>query len=238
MKYKFKYIYHGHSCFELKTQKITMLFDPFFTGNTKADITEKEVFCDMILLTHAHDDHFGDAISIAQRTESVVIAIPEVLALFPEEGIHSHGMNLGGTVETPYGHITMVPAMHSSGVAGGVACGYVISFTDGPTVYYAGDTALFGDMKLIGESFHIDYAILPIGDNYTMGPSDAIRAAQMLHAKTVIPIHYDTWPIIEQDVKQFKKEAEEQGLDVAIVIPGQAFVLDLDIRKAKKEGKL
>lgn len=236
-KYNLKFIYHGHACFELKTPSLTLLFDPFLDGNEKSDVSAGDVFCDMILLSHAHSDHFGDVAAIAQRTNAIVIGVPEVLGLLPE-GVHSHGMNLGGTVQTQFGSITMVPALHSSGVAGGCACGYVLSFTDGPTVYYAGDTALFGDMELIGRYFHIDYAVLPIGDNFTMGPDAAVEAAKMLHAGAVIPVHYNTWPVIVQDVKAFREKVEGAGMRCHPLAAGQALVLDLDIRDARAKGEL
>ena len=155
-----------------------------------------------------------------------MLAIPEVIVLFSKEVTHFYPMNLGGTVELPFGKVTMVPAMHSSGVAGGVACGFLIQFTSGVNVYYAGDTALFGDMKLIGEKADIDYAVLPIGDNYTMGPDDAVKAALLLQAKRVIPVHYNTWPVIGQDPAAFEAMAEKQGVAVHIVPAGGELILE------------
>jgi L-ascorbate metabolism protein UlaG (beta-lactamase superfamily) len=163
------------------------------------------VDCDFILLSHAHSDHIGDAASIAARTGAAVIGVPEVLALCP--GAATQSMNLGGSKTMPFGTIRMVPALHSSGAAGGIACGYVI-YIGGTTVYYAGDTALFSDMKLIGQKDELDYAVLPIGDNFTMGLEDAALAAQWLNVKHVIPVHYNTWPVIAQDVQQYKNVTE------------------------------
>lgn len=217
--------YYGHACFLIDTGKEKLLFEPFLTGNDKAAIAAGDVSCDYILLSHAHADHLGDADSIAARTGAAVIAIPEVIGLFSKEVTHFYPMNLGGTVKLPFGKVTMVPALHSSGVAGGVACGFLIQFTSGVNVYYAGDTALFGDMKLIGEKADIDYAVLPIGDNYTMGPEDAVKAAQLLQAKRVIPVHYNTWPVIGQDPAAFEAMAEESGVAVHIVPVGGTLAL-------------
>lgn len=212
--------YYGHACFLIDTGKEKLLFDPFLTGNAHAAVKEEEVSCDYILLSHAHADHFGDADAIARRTGAAVIAIPEVIGLFSKEVTHFYPMNLGGSVKLPFGKVTMVPALHSSGVPGGVACGFLIQFESGVNVYYAGDTALFGDMKLIGEKADIDYAVLPIGDNYTMGPDDAVKAAQLLGAKRVVPIHYNTWPVIAQDPSAFGKMAEESGVAPHVVPVG------------------
>ncbi len=139
--------------------------------------------------------------------------------------LKSHGMNLGGSVNLPFGKVRMTLALHSSGVAGGIAVGFVIMI-GGKTVYFAGDTALFSDMKLIGRKDHIDYALLPVGDNYTMGLEDAALAAQYLNAANIIPIHYNTWPVIEQDVTRYKQLTEETTrATVHIVNPGETIEL-------------
>lgn len=222
-----QYEFYGHACFAIKTEKETLLFDPFLSGNGQASIRPEDVKCQYILLSHAHSDHFGDAPEIAARTGAEVIAVPEVLSLFPDSVSDAafHPMNLGGRISLPFGDVQMVPAMHSSGVAGGAACGFIIHFKDGPVVYYSGDTSLFSDMKLFGEYNHIDYAILPIGDNYTMGPEDALRAASFLKAGHVIPVHYNTWPVIQQDPEAFKKSGSEKGIDVLVVHPGETIPL-------------
>ena len=220
-----KYTFFGHACFRIDTGNEKLLFDPFLTGNSEATIASDKVKCDYILLSHAHGDHFGDAVTIAQRTGAKVIAIPEVLGLFPKTVVNEQPMNLGGQYHADFGTVKMVVALHSAGVAGGVPCGFVIQFKTGPTVYYSGDTALFSDMKLFGELYDIDYAILPIGDNYTMGPDDALMAAKFLKAKHVIPLHYNTWPVIEQDPDAFKAAAEEQDIDVTVVHPGESIEL-------------
>ena len=217
-----KYTYYGHASFLLDDGTSKVLTDPFLTGNPLAAIQSDEVECDYILLTHAHGDHLGDAPAIAKRTGAMVLGIPEVLdvCLQAESDIKTHGMNIGGSVKLPFGKVRMTMALHSSGVAGGIACGYVIQI-GGINVYFAGDTALFSDMKLIGQKDPLDYAVLPIGDNYTMGLEDAALAAQWLNTKNVIPIHYNTWPVIAQEAGRYKEVTEGMTrAAVHIVEPG------------------
>lgn len=220
-----KFVYYGHACFLIDTGKEKLLFDPFLTGNSQASIAAEDVACDYILLSHAHGDHFGDAEAIAKRTGANVVAIPEVLGLFAGGPAAATPMNLGGSAYLSFGTVTMTPALHSAGVPGGVACGFLIRFASGVNFYYAGDTALFSDMQLIGKKAPIDYAALPIGDNYTMGPEDAVTAAEFLGVKTVIPIHYNTWPVIAQDPKSFAALAEKVGIGVKVVLPGGELAL-------------
>ncbi len=151
--------------------------------------------------------------------------VPEIIGQFPKTVTNFQPMNLGGTYETSFGSVKMVPAMHSAGVAGGVAAGFIIKFNEGITVYYSGDTALFGDMKLFGELFDIDYAVLPAGDNYTMGPEDALMAAKFLKAKTTIPLHYNTWPVIAQDPEDLKDRAAKEKVSIKMINPGESVEL-------------
>lgn len=209
----------------IDTGKEKLLFDPFLTGNGDAAVKAEDVECDYILLSHAHSDHFGDAVEIARRTGAKVVAIPEIIGLFPKTVINFQPMNLGGTFKAPFGTVKMVRADHSSGVEGGIACGFILNFTGGPTVYYSGDTALFLDMQLYGSQFAIDYAVLPIGDNYTMGSADAIQAAKFLKAEHVVPVHYNTWPVIAQNPYDFKDDAAKEGVDVIVVKPGESITL-------------
>lgn len=224
-----KFYYYGHACFLLDTGKERLLFDPFLTNNPLASIKAEDVKCDYILLSHAHDDHYGDASEIAINNDALVISTPEVLSKLPANHAKAHGMNLGGSYTFPFGTVTMVLALHSAGVAGGTPCGFVIRFNndnDDKVVYFAGDTALFSDMSLIGAKQKIDYAILPIGDNYTMGTQDAAKAVQLLNASNVIPIHYNTWPVIAQDPENFKKYTESiTHAKVHIVNPGEDLEL-------------
>lgn len=222
-----KYTYYGHASFLLDDGTSKVLTDPFLTGNPLAAIQADAVACDYILLTHAHGDHLGDAPAIAKRTGAMILGIPEVLdvCLQAEADIKTHGMNIGGSVKLPFGKVRMTMALHSSGVAGGIACGYVIQI-GGVNVYFAGDTALFSDMKLIGQKDPLDYAVLPIGDNYTMGLEDAALAAQWLNTKNVIPIHYNTWPVIAQEALKYKEVTEGMTrAAVHIVEPGESLEL-------------
>ena len=217
--------YYGHSCLLLDDGTHKVLTDPFLTGNPTAAITADKVAADTILLSHAHGDHFGDAQAIAERTGAEVVGVPEVLGLLDLPAAKLHGMNLGGSLNLPFGKVRMTLAQHSSGVAGGIACGFVI-YMGGKVLYFAGDTALFSDMQLIGRKDPLDYAMLPIGDNYTMGLEDAALAAKWLGVRHVIPIHYDTWPIIAQDVEKYKEVTESMTpAKVDIVRPGETIEL-------------
>ena len=222
-----KYTYYGHSCFLLDDGKYKVLCDPFLSGNPQAAVKPEDVACDYILITHAHSDHLGDAPEIAARMGAELVGVPEVLAVCEKRqtGLKKHPMNLGGSLALPFGKVRMTLAQHSSGVAGGIACGYVI-YIGGLIIYFAGDTALFSDMQLIGHKDKLDYAILPIGDNYTMGLEDAAMAAQLLHAHHVIPVHYNTWPVIAQDVQHYKEITEAMTPSaVHIVNPGESLEL-------------
>lgn len=223
-----KYTFYGHACFLLDDGKHKVLVDPYLTDNPAAAIKADDVQCDFMLITHWHWDHMGDAARIVKRTKAFVISTPEVInACAAEAGceVNGHGMNLGGSHEFPFGKVRMVNAVHGSGVAGGVACGFVI-YMGGKVVYFAGDTALFEDMKLIGRKDRIDYALLPIGDNYTMGLEDAVMASQWLNASHIVPLHYNTWPLIKQDVEHFKELTEESTrAQVHIVNPGESLDL-------------
>ena len=219
--------YYGHSCFLLDDGQYKVLFDPFLTGNASAGRGAGDGAGASPLVSHAHSDHLGDAPEIAARTGAAIVAIPEVLALCEERkpGLKQYPMNLGGSLTLPFGKVRMTLAQHSAGVAGGVACGYVV-YMGGKVVYFAGDTALFRDMELIGQKDALDYALLPIGDNYTMGLEDAALAAQLLNVRHVIPIHYNTWPIINQDVRHYKEITEAMSrAEVHIIEPGGKRVL-------------
>ena len=223
-----KFSYFGHAAFLLDDGTHKVLVDPFLTGNPMASISANEVDCGYILLTHAHGDHLGDAPAIAARPGAAIVAIPEVISVCEAQAIgeiKSFPMNLGGSLDLPFGKVRMTIAHHSAGVPGGIACGFVI-YIGGKVIYYAGDTALFSDMQLIGRKDTIDYAVLPIGDNYTMGLEDAAQAAQWVNAGHVIPIHYDTWPIIAQEVKRYKEVTEAMTrATVCIVRPGETIEL-------------
>lgn len=221
--------YYGHSAFGLSDGESTVLVDPWFTGNPAATISADDVSADTILITHAHDDHVGDALPIAKRTGATVITVNELGVYLSSQGLERViPGNHGGTAKFKGGTAKFTQAWHSSSlgvgdarVAPGVPAGFVVRF-GGLTIYFAGDTALFGDMALIGEE-GLDIAVLPIGDLFTMGPSDAIRAAKLLGAPHVIPCHYNTFPPIEQDAEAFASALATNTKSTAVILkPGQS----------------
>lgn len=205
-----KYTYYGQSCFLLETSKAKLLFDPFITGNSlAASIDVNSIEADYILLSHGHSDHIGDAVSIAKRTNAKVICMPEINAWLEKQGVTNvHEMNYG-KYKFDFGSVRMVWATHSSslpdGSYGGNPAGFVID-ADDMQIYYAGDTGLTLEMKLISELYQLEYAILPIGGNYTMDPADAAIAADYVKCNTVIGVHYDSFPVITID-KNFALES-------------------------------
>jgi len=216
----------GHSCLLFEAGRKHVLVDPFLTDNPKAAAGADEVPADVILVSHGHFDHLGDAVAIARRTGAVVVTNDEIgLWLEAKHGLPADkvlGMQPGGGTRLPgVGRLKMTPALHGSslpdGSHGGLACGFLLAFEDGTRVYDAADTGLFGDMDLIGEG-GLDLAFLPIGDFYTMGPDDALRAVKLLKPKRVVPIHYDTFPPIVQDVRAWAARVRETT-DAEPVIP-------------------
>jgi len=205
-----KVSYHGHSIVKIQTNNKVILIDPFITGNSKTDLKVEEESPDIIILTHGHGDHLGDTIELAKKKDALVIAVNELAVYLGWQGLKTHGMNIGGAYQFDFGKVKFTQAFHSTGLETadqnfvylGMPAGVLVTI-DQKTIYHAGDTALFSDMKLIGERYSIDVAFLPIGDNFTMGPEDAAYAAELLQAKLVVPIHYNTFPIIEQDPYQF-----------------------------------
>ena len=217
--------YLGHSCFHLSDGSTSLIFDPFLTDNPFKIIPASQVNCNYILVSHAHFDHLGDTVDIANRTSATVISTAEIANLCSGKGCKSHAMHIGGKHQFGFGFVRITPAFHGAGVEGGHACGFVINFF-GKTIYFAGDTSLFGDMALLGRLEKIDYALLPIGDNFTMGPDDAVEAVAMLKPKAVIPMHYNTWPLIAQSPDLFKNSVESKfNIPVHIVAPGEILNL-------------
>ncbi len=212
--------YINHACFSVTKNGQTILFDPFLDGNPEG-LKPADIKCDYIFVSHAHFDHIADAFEIAKANDATIISTNEIAVLAGEKGCKAHGMHLGGTFTFPFGKVRITLAFHGSGIAGGHACGFVVDFY-GTKLYYAGDTALFGDMQLLQHLDPFDTAILPIGGNFTMDPKDAAIACEFLKAKTVIPVHYNTWPPIVQDVDAFKKDVEEHtDSQVLVVKPGE-----------------
>jgi L-ascorbate metabolism protein UlaG (beta-lactamase superfamily) len=218
----------GHACFALSEGEDTVLIDPFLTGNPKAAISAGDVGASSILLTHGHIDHVGDTVPIAKRTGSPVTAIVELAQEIAEEGVDVHDPNMGGTVRFDWGWVKLVPAWHTSTTPKGTVstpAGLLINFHD-RIVYHLGDTALFSDLALVGKRSPIDVALMCIGGHYTMDRTDAVDAADFVGAKTVIPCHYGTFPLIETDVQAFKSDVESATRsDVVVLDPGQTHSL-------------
>ncbi len=211
-----KLTYYGHSCFGVRMDGANLLFDPFITPNPKAAaVNVAKIPADYILVSHGHFDHVADAVDIAKRTGAMVVANFEIAEWFNKQGVEkTHPMNLGGAWKFPFGRVKMIPALHSSvlpdGTYGGNPGGFLVETGEG-NFYYSGDTALTRDMKLVGESASLKFAVLCIGDNFTMGPADAARAANFVEATEVVGVHYDTFPPIEIDHHEAAREFADRA---------------------------
>ena len=214
--------YLGHSGFLFDDGKHKLVVDPFLTGNPLAVHKPSDITCDFLALTHGHADHFGDTLPIAKQNNATIIAAFEICEYCSEQGVSKCDPgNPGGRVYTDFGYVAFTPAFHSSSYQGrymGQPCGLVISM-GGHKIYHAGDTALFSDMKLIGEIGKPDIAMIPVGDRFTMGPKLATYAAEWVKAKTVIPIHYKTFPLLTDDISTFTP----QGVEVKEMTPGETW---------------
>jgi L-ascorbate metabolism protein UlaG (beta-lactamase superfamily) len=224
-----KVTFHGHSCVQVETDEHSIIIDPFLTGNPLAKAQAGDIKADYILLTHGHNDHVGDTEQIAKNNKAQIIAPFELATYFEWKGHDTHPLHIGGGFDFDFGRVELTQAFHGSAyklddeqkiIYMGMPAGILLK-TDGKTIYHAGDTALFSDMKLIGELNNVDLAFLPIGDNFTMGPEHALFAAEWVKAKQVVPIHFNTFHPIEQDDDRYVEQLKARGIDGTVLEVGQ-----------------
>jgi L-ascorbate metabolism protein UlaG (beta-lactamase superfamily) len=221
------FTWYGHATHGIETGRYQLVIDPFFEGNPSTSISPEAVEADFILVSHGHGDHIGDALAIAQRTGALVISNAEISGWFGQKGLKTHAQHIGGGYKHPFGYLKLTLALHGSGMPdgsnGGNPCGFLLTTNDNKRIYMAQDTGLFGDMGLIGEE-GIDLAVLPIGDNYTMGPADALRAVKLIKPKMVVPIHYNTFDVIKQDPHAWSDRVHKETDTKAVVLkPGESL---------------
>lgn len=217
----------GHAGFLLDDGTHRVAIDPFLTGNPAATMQPEAITCESIVLTHGHADHMGDTVAIAKANNATVFAAFEICAYLGEQGVQkTEPGNPGGRIAAPFGYVAFTQAFHSSSFEGrymGMPCGAVVHFeAGGRTIYHCGDTALFSDMRLIGEIYQPDVACIPVGDRFTMGPELGAKAAEFIKPRFAVPIHYATWPLLVSDISAFKPE----GVEVKVLTSGEPWVLD------------
>lgn len=221
--------YFSHSSFQITTDSgLVLLIDPFLDDNPTSPVAAEEIDTDFIILTHAHGDHIGDSFKIAKRCDPLFICVNELANYCNEKGFRAHNMHIGGSYRFEFGTLKFTIAHHGSMTPDKTYAGEpagVILTIDGKTLYHTGDTGLFYDMKLIGEMTPLDYMLVPIGDNFTMGITDAVKAVELARPKTVIPMHYNTFPVIEADPQEFKREVEAAGQDATVMEYGEEIIL-------------
>jgi L-ascorbate metabolism protein UlaG (beta-lactamase superfamily) len=215
-----KLTYFSHSAWKIETGNHTILIDPFLNDNPNSPVKANEVKADFIIVTHGHGDHVGDSVEIAKANNSTVITNFEIANWLGEKGVNAHPMHIGGAREFPFGKVKLTQAFHGSalpdGSYGGMPAGVLIT-VEGKTLYHTGDTGLFGDMKLIAEMNPLQVALIPIGDNFTMGLDDALKAVEFLKPIMAIPMHYKTFDVIDADPNEFAKRVTAMGVKAQVL---------------------
>lgn len=222
--------YFSHSSFQITTDAgHTILIDPFLDDNPTSPVKSAEVNADFIVLTHAHGDHVGDAFKIAKRTDALFVCVNELANYCIQKGFRAHNMHIGGGHNFDFGRLKFTIAHHGSmtpdNTYGGEPAGVILTI-EGKSIYHTGDTGLFYDMKLIGEMTPIDYMLLPIGDNFTMGIDDAVKAVELVNPRVAIPMHYNTFPVIAADPLLFRQKVEARGKKAIVLNFGQEIVVE------------
>lgn len=220
----------GHAAFLIRGEGVKGIIDPFLTGNPLAPLRAADVDVTYVFVTHGHSDHLGDALEIARRKDALIVAPYELAVYCQSKGAKAHPMHIGGSYLFPFGRVKLTPALHGSAIVTdegitaytGQPCGFLID-VEGKTLYHAGDTGLLSELEMLGERENIEVALLPIGDNFTMGVMDAVYAASLLRPRMVIPMHYGTFPVIEQDPEEFKEHVERLGMRCKILQPGESY---------------
>ncbi len=225
-----KITFLGHACFLIESDRHKVIIDPFLTDNPQAAMKADEVEVDAIILTHGHNDHIGDTLSIAKRANALIIANFEIASYFGDKGATAHPLHIGGSRKFDFGRVKLTPAFHGSSFTDengqkhymGMPAGVLLTMDD-KIIYHLGDTGLFSDMKLIGDLNDIEVALIPIGGNFTMDVDDAVNAVEFIHPRSAVPMHFNTWEVINTDPQEFANKLKDSPTNTVVLQPGEFF---------------